>query len=274
MSMPQIQIGDLSVSRFIIGGNPFSGFSHQGIDRDAEMIRYYTVSRIKNSLKQAENLGIDTFLGMAYQHIIRMLREYHDEGGAIRWFAQTCPEMSSIQRSIEDALRGGAAASYIHGGVMDYLVANNKLDEVPGVIEMIRSAGLPAGIAGHDPRVFEWAENTIDVDFYMCSYYNASHRDEQAEHIHGRPEWFKSEDREIMANLIQGLSKPAIHYKILAAGRNDPREAIQFAADHMRPQDALCVGVFTKDHPQMLEEDVSIFLNHMQVRKTGSNSIG
>ena len=259
MPIPRIRIDSLSVSRLILGGNPFSGFSHQGVERDIEMVRYYNVSRIKATLKQAEQLGINTFLGRADRHIIRMLMEYHDEGGSIQWFAQTCPEMSTIHRSVEDAIAGGAKACYIHGGVMDYKIANNQFDEITPAIEAVKDAGLPAGVAGHDPRVFEWAEKNLDVDFYMCSYYNASHRDENAELSNDRPEWFLPEDREIMANLIQQLSKPVIHYKILAAGRNDPHDAIKFAAGYLRPQDAACVGVYTKENPNMLEDDVRLF---------------
>ena len=79
MSLPRIHIGNLSMSRFIIGGNPFSGFSHQGSDRDNEMARYYTVSRIKEVLQEAVELGINTFIGRADQHIIRLLMEFRDE---------------------------------------------------------------------------------------------------------------------------------------------------------------------------------------------------
>ena len=263
MNIPHVTIKNLSVSRLIIGGNPFSGFSHQGVDKDNEMIRYYTAGRIKETLRKAESLGINTFLGRADRHIIRTLLEHRNEGGRIQWFAQTCPEMQSIERSIEEAVSGGAAAAYVHGGVMDYLLANDELDQVPPAIEAIKQAGLPAGVAGHDPRVFGWAEKNLDLDFYMCSYYNAAHRDENAEHIHGRPEWFLPEDRDAMTGVIQGLSKPAIHYKVLAAGRNDPAEAFSFTAKHLRPQDAVCVGIYTKDNPGMLDEDVRLFLESM-----------
>jgi len=263
MSLPHIQIGNLTTSKFILGSNPFSGFSHRGIDRDREMIRYFTVNHIKETFKQAEKLGITTMIGRGDQHIIRTLIEYWDEGGTIQWIAQTCPEMKSIQRSVEDIISGGASAGYIHGGVMDFLVANNQLDEVPVAIRMLKDAGLTAGVAGHDPGVFEWAEENLDVDFYMCSYYNSAHRNEEAEHIHGKPEWFLSEDRDIMVKLIQRLSKPVIHYKILAAGRNDSREAFNFTARHLRQQDGLCVGIYPKDNPKMLEEDVQMILDSL-----------
>jgi hypothetical protein len=35
--MKKLKIGSTSVSKFSIGGNPFSGFSHQGETRDKEM---------------------------------------------------------------------------------------------------------------------------------------------------------------------------------------------------------------------------------------------
>ena len=75
------QIGVLQVSRLILGGNPFSGFSHQTPERDAEMQSYYTTDRIKATLHQAEALGINTFVGRADRHISRVLKEYWDQGG-------------------------------------------------------------------------------------------------------------------------------------------------------------------------------------------------
>lgn len=258
MSISMIQIGHISVSRLIIGGNPFSGFSHQSREKDIEMKRYYTTSRIKDTLRQAEGLGINTFIGRADHHIIRVLLEYWDEGGTIQWIAQTCPELGSISRGIENAIGGGAKACFIHGGQMDFLLVHNKLKEVPAGIGKIREAGIPAGIAGHNPRVFEWAERHLNADFYMCSYYNPLRRDEQAEHISGMSESFKSGDREVMVKLIQHLSKPVIHYKVMAAGRNDPKEGFTFVARYLRPQDAVCVGVYTKDHPKMLKENLQL----------------
>jgi hypothetical protein len=60
-----------------------------------------------------------------------------------------------------------------------------------------------------------------------------------------------------MVQTIQQLQRPAIHYKIMAAGRNDPDEAFAFAAAHMRDSDAVCVGVHTKDNPGMVRENVN-----------------
>jgi hypothetical protein len=256
MSMPTVKIGNLSVSRLIIGGNPFSGFSHQGKARDLQMKHYYTVSRIKEALRQAEQLGLNAHLSRADHHVMRYLMEYWDEGGQLLWLAQTCPELGPIGRGVENAIAGNARGCHIHGGVMDFLLANNQLQEVPEAVAKIRDAGMAAGIAGHNPDVFEWAEEHLDVDYYLCSYYNAAHRDRHAEHISGTPEWFSAADRDIMAKLIQRLSKPVIHFKVLGAGRNKPKEAFDFVAQHLRPQDAVCVGIYTKEHPNGVAENL------------------
>ncbi len=257
--MDTVTLGSLEVSRFLLGSNPFSGFAHQTPEASAEMVHYYTVARIKETLRQAEALGITALVARADNHIIRTLMEYRDEGGALKWIAQTCPGVGPTEKVARMAIDGGAGAVFIHGGVMDHAFANDDFDDPLKGIERMREAGLPVGIAGHNPDVHTWAEENLDLDFYMCSYYNAAHRDKSAELQSGMAEWFHDADRQRMAETIRGLSKPAIHYKVMAAGRNDPAEALGFAARAMRPTDAVCVGVFTRDKPDMLAEDVRLF---------------
>ena len=261
--MDNIRIGDRQVSRFILGTNPVSGFSHQSVDMDQRMVGWFTLDRTKALLREAESLGVNTVIARTDLNVMRVVRECRDEGGKIAWFAQTCPPEGPPELCIQRAIEGGAVACHIHGGYMDHCLANGNLDQIPGLIDMIRSAGLLAGVAAHDPRVIEWAEERLDVDYYMCCYYNSMHRTERPEHVHGASEWFWPEDRDIMARLIQTLSKPAIHYKILAAGRNDPAEAFAYAARAMRPNDAVCVGVYTEHNPNMLREDVELLERHL-----------
>ncbi|MDD4890424.1 MAG: hypothetical protein PHU85_10885 [Phycisphaerae bacterium] len=258
--MDTIKIGALTVGRFILGSNPFSGFSHQGSTRDAEMEHYYTCANVKAVLRAAEKLGITAVIARGDRHVVRTLMEYWDEGGTLQWMAQTCPGVGPTLRAVQEAIRGGAKAIHIHGGVMDNCLANGDMSDPLAGIAKIREAGLPVGIAGHNPEVFRWAEREkLDVDYYMCSYYNSAHRDKGAEKSPDQAEWFLDEDRRIMAETIAGLSRPVIHYKVMAAGRNQPAEAFAFTAKAMRPTDGLCVGVFPKDKPAMLAEDVHLF---------------
>lgn len=256
--MDYVNLGNLNVSRFILGSNPFSGFSHLSPEMDQVMRRYFTSERIKQLLYEAEGFGVNTLIARTDHHVMRLLLEYWDEGGRLQWFAQTCPEIGDHPTCIARAVQGGAKACHLHGGVMDFSYAQGRLDEIPPVIQMIRDHGLQAGIAAHNPKVIEWAENYLDVDYYMCSYYNSAHRDERAEHVSGMEEWFIEQDRQAMTSLIKKLSRPAIHYKVLAASRNDPAEAFDVVAQTMRPMDMVCVGVFHRDFPQMLQQDIDL----------------
>jgi len=257
--MEKVKLGNLEVSRFMLGGNPQSGFSHWNRAKDLEMMRFFKAERMKALYREAEALGVTTHIGRADHHIMRILFEYWDEGGTIEWIAQTCPELGGPARGAQNGIGHGAKAVFIHGGQMDHALIHGRLDEVKSVIDMIHEAGLPAGAAGHRPAVFEWAEERLDCDFYMCSYYNPVPRDKTAEHVTIDEENFDHADRERMTDLIQHLSKPAIHYKILGSGRNEPKQAFEYAASKMRPGDAVLVGIYPKDHPDQLAEDVRLF---------------
>ncbi|KPK64001.1 MAG: hypothetical protein AMK73_04810, partial [Planctomycetes bacterium SM23_32] len=108
--MDTVKIGGRQVSRFILGSNPFSGFSHQGRQRDSEMIHYYTCARIKAVLHGAETLGVNTVIARADFHMARTLLEFWDEGGTLQWFGQTCPELGAPEPSLERVARFGGRA--------------------------------------------------------------------------------------------------------------------------------------------------------------------
>lgn len=258
MAIEKVKLGDLEVSRLILGGNPFSGFSHWHAAGDSEMKHYHSAARIKETYREAERLGVNTHIGRADHHVIRVLMEYWDEGGEIQWIAQTCPELGGPERGAMNGISNGAKAVFIHGGQTDNMRIHGRLEECIPVINMIHDKGLPAGVAGHVPAIFEWAEEHLDCDFYMCSHYNPIYRDKSPEHMTMDDEVFDDADRERMTATIQKLSKPVIHYKILAAGRHDPKEAFDYTASKMRDGDAVCVGMYTKMKANMIEEDIRL----------------
>ena len=260
--MEKVDIDGLQVSRFILGSNPFSGFSHQDAERNKAMRAWYTTERVLDVLFQAESLGIDSVIARADEHILECFRQYYEAGGKLQWLAQTCPEVGDHATCIQRAVDGGAHATYIHGGVMDNLVRRGETAELPGVVDRIHAAGLKAGIAGHNPGVFRWAlDSGLPVDFMMCSYYDPVPRNENGEHVRGAPETFRPEHREAMTAFIADCPLPVIHYKVLAAGRNDPRDAFAVVARTMRPRDMVCVGIYNEERPDLLAESVGLFMN-------------
>jgi len=56
------------------------GFSHQSVQTDEEMRHYNSTARIKQTLHEAEMLGINTLLARTDFHVMRMLMEYREVG--------------------------------------------------------------------------------------------------------------------------------------------------------------------------------------------------
>ena len=101
-----VALGGVPVSRLILGANPFGGFAHQTRKRDEEMLDWYTMERVKEAYRQAEQAGVTTHVGRADNFIIRALREHWNEGGALTWIAQTCPMVGTIRHAVDNAVAG------------------------------------------------------------------------------------------------------------------------------------------------------------------------
>ena len=253
-----VKLGNVPVSRFILGGNPFGGYSHLTVERDNEMVDWYTMARVKETYRLAEQAGVTTHIGRADEFILRALREHWNEGGALTWIAQTCPGVGSLMHGVHNGIHGRAKCCFLHGGEMDYRVAHHETAEIHDAIKAIKDAGLAAGVAGHRTDTIKWALDHLEVDFFMTCYYNPDDRTKHVSHDYNADEYYGPEDREAMCALIRQLPVPAIHYKVLAAARHNPREAFEYVARAYRPGDAVCVGIFTKVNPNMIQEDVDL----------------
>ncbi len=265
--MDTVKIGNSEVSRFVLGSNPFSGYSHQGRDRDLEMMHYWTYARMKEIMREGESLGINTIIAIPDRHMWRLMMEYRDEGGKMQWFGQTDPGLGTPETSLNRLADAGAPGCHIHGGYADGLLAEGRPEGLVPSVEYARKLGLTIGLAGHNPETFRWAEQNLDVDYYMCSYYNpGAHREKGGRPLTPDERYGWPEDRRAMTELIQTVTRPVIHYKVMAAGRNDPAEAFEYVARSMRPGDAVCVGIYTKDKPDMLREDVELLEQALAAR--------
>lgn len=264
MRVPTVSLGGLKVSRFIIGGNPFSGFSHQSRVRSAEMAAWYTDERIVDTLFQAQALGLNACVCRGDEHMVRVLKRFWEQGGALRWIAQTDSQAATAAAGAQYCLDHGASACYLHGGIVDHYIAHGRYDEIRAFVQTVKAGGVPVGLAGHLPADFVWAEESLKLDFYMVCYHNPSARRDVPHHDPAAAEQYPDADRDERTAMIQRLSRPAIHYKIMAAGRADPTEAFAYAARHMRPTDAACVGIYTRDNPNMLAEDIQLLLENLR----------
>jgi len=244
--LPKIRLGNIEVSRLILGSNPFFGYAHQPGDIGRQMVEYYTDARITEVLAQAAELGITAVAAPPDERWIKLYNRYLDQGGKLRiWIAQPHGDPAKMKEEITRAVKGGAKAAFIQGHRAEDHYAAGKFDLVRSWVEHIKSLGVPAGLAAHRPDVHPAAEKAgFPTDFYFQCFY--------------RPDSYLKEDRDKAIETIRQISKPMVGYKILAAGRLPPEEGFAFALKHLARKDGMCVGVFPKIKPDMLAEDVRL----------------
>lgn len=253
MALPTVKIGDAEVTRLIVGGNPFSGFSHQSPERDEEMVNYYTVDRIKETLFQCQEAGINSCILRVDAHVWRLLREFRNDGGKLQWIAQTGGLHPTEEGNIDRSVANGAVAHFLHGGVTERYYKDGNLDRIAELVDHIHSKGIPAGVAAHAPEVhLAIYERGIPVDFFVVCFYDCGTVHE------GRGMKFDPEDPPKAVAAMQKIDKPCIGYKIMGAGRREPRESFEFALANIKPNDAVCVGMYTGDNPNMVQENVQM----------------
>lgn len=259
MKLPTISITSHRITRLIIGGNPYSGISHRSPAASKAMVDYYTTHQIMADLAQAEQNGINTVLARADKHIMRTLNEYWNAGGTIQWIAQTpkSTEYSDLNDYLKIIACYKPIAIYHHGGTTDQLSAEGKLNSLHDSLKRVRDLGCAVGIGTHDPQILKYCYTEgYDVDFYVCALYN---------HTRHR-ELYLPDDRDTAIATIQAVPLPVIAIKVLAAGRNEPYSAFQFALENIKPTDAMAVGMYTQFQPDQIRQ------NALTVAKLTHNS--
>lgn len=261
-TLPQVPFGKILVSRLLVGGNPVSGFSHQSRALDEEMMDYFSAANVKKLLAQCERAGITAWQSRADRHILRLLREYRNDGGRLDWIAQTATELADFARNVRDAAAAGAAGIYLHGANTDRLWLNQQRGEIEERLKRIRATGLRTGMATHIPEVIDWAEDRgLDLDFYMTCLYNLSRPHEEALELAGGPvagEFFYEPDRARMLARVRKTKKQCIVFKVYGAGRRcvsreDRLAALKEVFASAKPGDCVVIGMFPKHADQAAE---------------------
>jgi hypothetical protein len=262
--LPTVDFFGTSVSKLIIGGNPVSGHSHQNDALDAEMVDYFTTERVKEMLRECERNGINTFQFRADRHLIRLVREYRNEGGTMNWICQTASEYANLRAINRSALGNEPIAFYLHGTQADNYWKTGQVDRLRADLDILRETGLPVGLGSHMPEMLmDCEEHDWGVDFYMTCMYNLykltpGWRDSLIVSGERQPEVYDDKDRDRMLAFVRQVDKPCLLFKVLAAGRNAKtpeslRATFRYVIENSKPCDALVVGMFPKQSNQMAE---------------------
>ena len=269
--LPTVDFYGTKVSRLILGDNPFNGHSYIPDEHDGnEMMDYYTAETAIRTLFEAEEHGINTYLALADPFILRVIRQYRNEGGKMHIIFQSYPPIE-LEVNIRQMMACDPIAIYHQGGTLDYMYEEGQYDELRKRLDMIRASGAKAGLGSHVPETLLKAESEgWGMDFYMACLYNArrTQRGEQSGFITGKPKQlvFYPEDPPYMYEAIRALNKPCVAFKLFAGGqmfsgkRADEIDGVveNVFADvygHIKQTDLACIGVFQK-YSNQLKADV------------------
>jgi hypothetical protein len=215
---PRGRIGKLEVSRLICGGNLFSGFAHSGdlLYVSTLLKHYFSEDKILQTLQLCEESGINTAILRTDEHIIGAIKRYRKErGGKIQWIAQTYPTVANPRDNVKMAVDNGAVGAFIMGGNAETIVKAGKGQILGEVVAFIKRNGLVAGIGSHVMEIPILSEQEkFEPDFYFKTHNSVD---------------YHSQDPRDVAALMKTIHKPWIAFKVLGAGRMQPKDGFDLA---------------------------------------------
>jgi len=258
------------ISKLIIGDNPFNGHSYiESRHSGCEMMDYYTAEKCVEALFEAEDSGINTYMALADQFVIRVIREYRNKGGKMNIIFQSYPPVP-LDINVRQMMTCEPIAIYHQGGSFDLLVEEEKIDEIRKRIDIIKESGVKAGFGTHVPEVVLRSEKeNWGADFVAACLYNArrQQRGQQSGFITGKTKddiVFYPQDPPLMYAAVKNVKKPCIVFKAFAGGQifmdkkeeEIPAVVSEVFTDiysNIKQSDVICMGVYQKYKNQIRE---------------------
>lgn len=262
LRLPEVSLGRYSISRLIAGGNPPHGGSHQTSLMNMHMREYFTLDNTVEFLHRCEEQGINTWQTSYSQSSRDALNQFYEEGGQIQCICLCSPDQVANKDELAKVLALTPIGIAFHGEVTDRIWREGKIDTALDTLAQIRDAGVLVGLSTHNPEVIEYTEEKgWDVDFYMaCVYRKSRNHAELMEIMREVPigEIYLPSDVARMCETIRKATKTCLAFKILAAGRtcDNPeqvRRAFEFVLGHIKPTDAVIVGMYPRYTDQIKE---------------------
>lgn len=258
-ALPSGKIGDLEISRLLLGGNLLTHYTHS---RDLKYVyslaaNYNTDQKILDTLALAEENGVNTVVVHNVPATIKLLQEHRRRGGRMQWITCTFHALvrglNEFTREIEQLVDAGTDALYVSGVEADMMcgfrndisaadssqrVAEANMELLSQAVDLAKAHGLPTGLGAHRIGAIEDCENAgLDVDFYLKTIHHHNYPTAQ---IHYDSNFCPEPDRVI--SVMQNVRKPWIAFKVMAAGAIPPADAFRYACE--AGADFLLAGMF------------------------------
>ena len=246
-AFPTGRIGELQISRMLLGGNLLTHYTHS---RDLKYVysltaHYNTEAKIIETLSIAEAHGINTLTIHNPPAAMSVLRKHRREGGKIQWIicptAPVAGDLHAYTEQVKELVDNGCEAIYLWGVHADPLAAAGKMDLITRAVEIAKEHGVPSGVGAHDLNVIAQCEKSrVPADFYIKTFhhhhYPSGPRPEQLVAPLAENPGYWCKDPQATIELMKTVEKPWIAFKVMAAGAIPPKDALTYAfsngADH------------------------------------------
>lgn len=276
-SLPCGKIGNVSVSRLIIGGNLIGGFAHS---RDLMYVSklfkaYNTEAKIFETLELAQACGINTIQVSSDAHApIFKYNQNRDTKLQIMSNPVLRADKTAMNDNIKRLVDKGVAMMFTHGGATDrHMMNNGKIDVIGQAVDLIKAQGVPAGIGSHSLEVpIACEKNKINPDFYVKTFHTDRYWSATPEDGRKEYDWMKGgaldhnvnndsmwcNNPKETAAFMETVDKPWVVFKVLAAGAIRPRIAFTYA--FRNGADFVLAGMFDFQ----VEADVKIVIDRVR----------
>ena len=248
-AVPQGRIGDVQVSRLLLGGNLLTHYTHS---RDLKYVynltaHYNTDEKIIETLTLAEQHGVNTLVVHTVPRVLNTLKKYRrEQGGKMQWIiCPTAPvegDLTEYAQQVQELVDDGVEAIYLWGVHADTLASHGRADLIAKAVAIVKEHGIPSGVGAHDFKVLvACAEHNVDADFYIKTLhhhkYPSGPKPEELTKPYSEIPGYWCRDPQEVIDFMAGVDKPWIAFKVMAAGAIPPADAFQYAfengADHI-----------------------------------------
>ena len=276
-SLPSGKIGDVTLSRLLIGGNLIGGWAHSRdlMYASALFKSYNTEAKIFETLELCQECGVDTIqLDPKYWDPVTKFNQNRSTKMQTMICIPLIADKTKMDEEVKRQVDLGATLLYSHGGTTDSFMMNGgKIDVIAQMVELIKAQGVPAGVGGHSLNMPIGCEkNNVDPDFYVKTfhldrYWSATPEDRREEYDFMRRNpsdhdanndnmWCNDPDE--TAAFMETVDKPWVAFKVMAAGAIAPQ--IAFSHAYRNGADFVIAGMFDFQ----IEPDVKIAIDSLR----------
>jgi len=257
--LPEGKLGDLNISRMILGCNLIGGWSHARdlIYSDKLFKAYNNERKIIETLYLAEQAGINTtFMVTQYYQTFNKYKNIYNS--KMQSICQAMLPDKDFFSDINLTIKSNPTAIYIQGGEGDRYISAGRYDDIKKAIDYVKQHGFLCGVGAHSIETIKACEREgIPADFYVKTlhhdkYWSAHPEENREEYVDviGPVSPDHNKNHENMWDLfpartieyMKTVNKPWFAFKVLAAGAIEPKDGFRFAFEN--GADFICVGMF------------------------------